>query len=190
MLCPGGLKYTVKPVYNDHLMGYSVPSGAHVGGQGPPRWAPEGIRLLTRVNWYLQSLKHITESITGNEFHYRGGRYRQVSLYFAKPQEGVKRVNTLGIYCIFGQRTDIKKKWKSETKLYEWYPLLYLFIYTYFLHKQKSDGDIDILNEFLIDTSITFVGHNYICLVNVTVYNISILCPEWCTISWISLISH
>ena len=39
-------------------------------------------KLLTRVNWYLQaSLKHITEWITGNKFYYRGGHYRQVSLY-------------------------------------------------------------------------------------------------------------
>ena len=38
--------------------------------------------MLARVNWYLQSsLKHITEQITGNKFYYRGGRYRQVSLY-------------------------------------------------------------------------------------------------------------
>ena len=45
---------TVKPVYNDHLMGYLsafwsssrwptyLPSGAHLGGPWPPRWAPEG----------------------------------------------------------------------------------------------------------------------------------------------------
>ena len=39
-------------------------------------------KLLSRVNWYLQSsLKHITELITGNKSYYRGGRYRQVSLY-------------------------------------------------------------------------------------------------------------
>ena len=39
-------------------------------------------KLLARVNWYLQSSsKHIIELITGNEFCYRGGRYRQVSLY-------------------------------------------------------------------------------------------------------------
>ena len=38
--------------------------------------------LLARVNWYLQySLKHITEFITGDKSYYRGGRYRQVSLY-------------------------------------------------------------------------------------------------------------
>ena len=39
-------------------------------------------KLLERVNWYLQSsLKHITELFTGNKSYYRGGRYRQVSLY-------------------------------------------------------------------------------------------------------------
>ena len=32
-------KYIVKPVYNDHLMDTSLPSGAHLGGQWPPRWA-------------------------------------------------------------------------------------------------------------------------------------------------------
>ena len=38
--------------------------------------------LLARVNWYLQtSLKHVTGKITGNIFYYRGGPYRQVSLY-------------------------------------------------------------------------------------------------------------
>ena len=39
-------------------------------------------KLLARANWYLQfSLKHITELITGNKSYYRGGRYKQVSLY-------------------------------------------------------------------------------------------------------------
>ena len=39
-------------------------------------------KLLARVNWYLQSsLKQLTEYITGNRLYYRGGRYRQVSLY-------------------------------------------------------------------------------------------------------------
>ena len=39
-------------------------------------------KLLARVNWYLQSsLKPIIELITGNKYYYRGGRYRQVSLY-------------------------------------------------------------------------------------------------------------
>ena len=34
-------------------------------------------KLLARINWYRQySLKYITDYITGNEFYYRGGRYR------------------------------------------------------------------------------------------------------------------
>ena len=38
--------------------------------------------FLTRVKRYFQSsLKHIIEQITCNNFYYRGGRYRQVSLY-------------------------------------------------------------------------------------------------------------
>ena len=38
--------------------------------------------MLARVHRYLQSsLKHIAELITGIESYYRGGRYRQVSLY-------------------------------------------------------------------------------------------------------------
>ena len=36
-----GLEQLFIPVYNDHLMGY-FSSGAHLGGQGPTRWAPEG----------------------------------------------------------------------------------------------------------------------------------------------------
>ena len=64
---------TVKPVYNDHLMGYFSAFWSS------SRW-PRAI--LARVNWYLQSsLKHITELITGNKSCKRGGRYRQVSLY-------------------------------------------------------------------------------------------------------------
>ena len=40
-------------------------------------------QFLDRVNWYLQStLKHITKLITGNKSCYKGGRYRQVSLYY------------------------------------------------------------------------------------------------------------
>ena len=47
-------------------------------------------KLLVRVNWYIQSsLKHITELITGNKFYYRGGRYRQVSLYHVLYPYGV-----------------------------------------------------------------------------------------------------
>ena len=63
---------TVKPVYNDHLMGYFSAF-----------WRSSRRQVLVaRVNWHLQSLfKHITEQITGNRFYYRGGRYRQVSLY-------------------------------------------------------------------------------------------------------------
>ena len=39
--------------------------------------------LLARVNWYLQSsLKHITELFTGYKSYNKGGRYRQVSLYY------------------------------------------------------------------------------------------------------------
>ena len=33
---------TVKPVYKDTEWDTYRPSGAHLGGQGPPRWAPEG----------------------------------------------------------------------------------------------------------------------------------------------------
>ena len=40
---------------------------------------------LARVNWYLQSsLKHMTEWISDNSFYYRGGCYRQVSLYLCQ----------------------------------------------------------------------------------------------------------
>ena len=46
-------------------------------------------KLLARVNWYNQSsLKHITELITDNKYYYRGGRYRQVSLYHPAPYLG------------------------------------------------------------------------------------------------------
>ena len=41
-------------------------------------------KLLVSVNWYLQSSpEDITELITGNKSYYRGGRYRQVSLYYS-----------------------------------------------------------------------------------------------------------
>ena len=53
---------TVKPVFNNHLMGYFSAFWSSLGGQGPPRWAPERQTLLARVNWYLRSsLKRITE---------------------------------------------------------------------------------------------------------------------------------
>ena len=39
-----GVESTVKPVYNDHLMGYfsAFWSSSRWPSQGPPRWAPEG----------------------------------------------------------------------------------------------------------------------------------------------------
>ena len=44
--------------------------------------SPRRQKLLARVNWFHQSsLKHITEQIPGNKFYFKGGRYRQVSLY-------------------------------------------------------------------------------------------------------------
>ena len=47
------------------------------------------LKLLARINWYLQSSsKHIIECITGNAFYFRGGRYRQVSLYIIFPHWG------------------------------------------------------------------------------------------------------
>ena len=65
--------YTVKPVYNDHLMGYF--SKGHLDEL-------QKADIVTKVNWYLQSsLKHITEWITGNAIYFRGDRYRQVSLH-------------------------------------------------------------------------------------------------------------
>ena len=74
---------TVKPVYNDHLM------GNFSAFWSSPRWpwatsmSSRRQKLLARVNWYLQSsLKPIIELITGNKDYYRGGRYRQVSLYW------------------------------------------------------------------------------------------------------------
>ena len=72
---------TVKPVYNDHLMGYF---SAFWSSSRWPRATFMSSRrqtLLAWVNWYLwSSLKHITENITGNKTYYKGGRYRQVSL--------------------------------------------------------------------------------------------------------------
>ena len=62
---PGGISshvYTVKPVYNDHLMGYF---SAFWSSSRWPRATLMSSRrqtLLARVNWYLQSsLKRITE---------------------------------------------------------------------------------------------------------------------------------
>ena len=48
-------------------------------------------KSLARVNWYIQSsLKHFTEYITGNKSYYRGGRYRQVSLYIEPHFNGTR----------------------------------------------------------------------------------------------------
>ena len=69
---------TVKPVFNDHLMGYFSAFWSS------SRWP------LAKVKWYLQFLlKYITEYITGNKFHCRGGRYRQVSLYNVLTSSGI-----------------------------------------------------------------------------------------------------
>ena len=74
--------YTVKPVYNDHLMGYF--SAFWSSSRLATQMSSRRHKLLVRVNWYLQSSsKDITELITGNKSYYRGGRYRQVSLYIA-----------------------------------------------------------------------------------------------------------
>ena len=46
---------TVKPVYNDHLMGY-------ISAFWSSSMSSRRQKLLARVNWYIQSsLKHITE---------------------------------------------------------------------------------------------------------------------------------
>ena len=58
---------TVKPVYNDHLMGYFSASEAGI--------------VSKSILVYSVFIKHFTDLITGNKFYYRGGRYRQVSLY-------------------------------------------------------------------------------------------------------------
>ena len=73
---------TVKPVYNDHLLGYLSAFWSSSWWPRATYMSSRRQKLLTRVNWYLQSsLKHITEYLTGNKFYYRGGRYKQVSLY-------------------------------------------------------------------------------------------------------------
>ena len=79
---------------------------------------------------------------------------------------------------MFGQRNNIGNNWKSETKHHEWYPLLYLFLKCTIFAQPKFDCGVDIVSEFPIDTSISFVGYNFICYVNVIVYNIKILGPE------------
>ena len=72
---------TVKPVYNDHLMGYFSAFWSSSRWPRATLMSSRRQKLLARVNWYLQSsLKHITELITGNKCYYKGGRCRQVSL--------------------------------------------------------------------------------------------------------------
>ena len=73
---------TVKPVYNDHPMGYFSASWSSSRWPRATKMSSRRQKLLARVDWYLpSSLKRSTELITGNKFYHRGGRYRQVSLY-------------------------------------------------------------------------------------------------------------
>ena len=73
---------TVKPVNNDHIMGCFSALWSSSRWPRATQMSSRTQKLLARVNWYIQSsLKHITEQITGNKVYYRGGRYRQVSLY-------------------------------------------------------------------------------------------------------------
>ena len=81
------LHHTVKPAYNDHLMGYFSAFWSSSRWPKATQMSSSRQRLLARVNGYLQSSsKHITELITGNKSYNRGGRYRQVSLYIARPE--------------------------------------------------------------------------------------------------------
>ena len=78
-----GKKGTVKPVYNDHLMGYFSAFWSSCRWPYAIKMSSRRQKLLARVNWYCQSsLKHATKQITGKKFYHRGGHYRQVSLYF------------------------------------------------------------------------------------------------------------
>ena len=53
---------TVKPVDNDHLMGYFSVFWSSSRWPRATEMSPRRQKLLARVNWYLQSpLKHITE---------------------------------------------------------------------------------------------------------------------------------
>ena len=73
---------TVKPVYNDHIIGYLSAFWSSSRWPRATLMSSRRQKLLARLNQYLQcSLKHITEWITSNTFNFRGGRYRQVSLY-------------------------------------------------------------------------------------------------------------
>ena len=54
--------YTVKPVYNDHLMEYFYAFWSSSRWPRATYMSSRRQKLLARVNWYLQSsLKHITE---------------------------------------------------------------------------------------------------------------------------------
>ena len=75
---------TVKPVYNDHLMGNFSAFWSSSRWPWATSMSSRRQKLLARVNWYLQSsLNPIIELITGNKYYNRGGRYRQVSLYLS-----------------------------------------------------------------------------------------------------------
>ena len=61
----------------------SLSPRAHPGGPGPPGWALEDRESDKMVN-YLSPvcINHFTKWTTGNQLHYKGGRYWQVILYY------------------------------------------------------------------------------------------------------------
>ena len=60
--CNAPESYTVKPVYNDHLMGYFSASWSSSRWPRATYMSSTRQKLLARVIWYFQSsLKHITE---------------------------------------------------------------------------------------------------------------------------------
>ena len=64
IMCSGENSYTctVKPVYNDHLMWYFSAFWSSSRWPGATYMSSRWQKLLSRVNWYLQSsLKHITD---------------------------------------------------------------------------------------------------------------------------------
>ena len=96
-------------------------------------------RLLARLNWYLQSsLKHITEYITGNKTYYRGGRYRQVSLYrviIKHPAVDDVYVPIMKMMHIFtGQHFDIKQNYFCKQQHYPWQTIFPLDSFMSCLH--------------------------------------------------------
>ena len=97
---------TVKPVYNDHPMGYFSAFWSSSRWPRATLVSSRSQKLLARVNWYLRSsLKHIIEQITGNKFYYRGGRYRQVSLYFVIGMRTHEHISVTK-WCIAGYLSD------------------------------------------------------------------------------------